>query len=174
MKRLLLLRHAKAGPQNIERDHARPLASRGRRDAPAMGKAMRKAGFLPDHVLCSGAVRTRETWALVAKELKAKPEVAFTEALYLAPWKTTLKTAQALPDDAETAMVVGHNPGLEDCATTLLGSQADAKERARRAAMAEKFPTGALAVIDCDIASWKDLAPGCGALAAFVKPRDLD
>lgn len=174
MKRLLLLRHAKAGPQDIAHDHARILAGRGRRNASAMGKAMRKAGFLPDHVLCSDAARTRETWALVAPELKAKPEVAFSEALYLAPWKTILKAAQTLPETAETAMLVGHNPGIEDCAAALLSRTADDKERARRAEMGEKFPTGALAVIDCEITDWTELTPGCGALAAFIKPRDLD
>ena len=174
MKRLLLLRHAKAGPDEGQGDHARPLAGRGRRDAPAMGKAMRKAGLVPDHVLCSGAARTRETWALVAETLKAKPEVTVTDALYLAPRQTILKTVQALAGVAETVMVVGHNPGLEDCAAALLARKADAEERARRDEMGGKFPTGTLAVIDCDIASWTELAPGCGALSAFIKPRDLD
>ena len=174
MKRLLLLRHAKASQETSEGDHARPLAGRGRRNAPAMGKAMRKAGYVPGHVLCSGAARTRETWELVAQELKTKPEVAFTDALYLAPWKTILKLACMLPDTTEAVMMIGHNPGMEDCAAALLGDTSDAAERARREDLASKFPTGALAVIDCDVESWAQLAPGCGALTDFIKPRNLD
>lgn len=174
MKRLLLLRHAKAGPHQAEGDHGRHLAGRGRRNAAAMGKAMRKAGFVPTHVLCSDAARTRETWELTAPELKATSAVTFSDSLYLAPWKTILKSARSLPDAAETVMIVGHNPGLEDCTAALLRQNADEDERERRAEMAGKFPTGALAVIDCEIAAWPELAPGCGTLTAFIKPRDLD
>jgi phosphohistidine phosphatase len=174
MKRLLLLRHAKAGPQNIEGDYGRALAPRGRRNAPLVGKAMRKAGFIPDAVLCSDAVRTRQTWELVAQELKAEPDVRFTDALYLAPWKVILGQAREFPASADTAMMVGHNPGMEDCAAALLGPEANGQERALHTEMAGKFPTAALAVIDCDIAAWNDLATGCGRLVAFIKPRDLD
>jgi len=174
MKRLLLLRHAKAGPQNIEGDHGRALAPRGRRNAPLVGKAMRKAGFIPDAVLCSDAARTRQTWELVAPELKAEPDVRFSDALYLAPWKVILGQARGFPASADAAMLIGHNPGFEDFAAALLGAEAKGRERALRAEMAAKFPTAALAVIDCDIAAWKDLAPGCGRLVAFITPRNLD
>lgn len=173
MKRLLLLRHAKAEQDPTKADHSRALAPRGRRAAPLVAKAMRKAGFVPDHVLCSAARRTRETWALAAPELKAEPSVEFTEALYLAPWQAIVAVARRTDDPVQALMVVGHNPGLEDCAAALLHRPAGHEERERQAALAEKFPTGALAVIDCAIDLWGDLAPGCGALTAFIKPRDL-
>ena len=141
---------------------------------PPWARSSREAGFLPDAVLCSGARRTRETWSLVAPELKTDPAVTFSEALYLASWSAIVTLARASDDSAASLMIVGHNPGLEDCAAALLGHNADADERARRVLLAEKFPTGALAVIACDISRWRDLAPGCGALTAFIRPRDLD
>ncbi len=174
MKRLLLLRHAKASQELTDGDHGRPLAPRGRSDAVAMGKAIRRAGLLPDAVLCSGARRTRETWALVSPELEADPAVGFSEALYLAPWNAVIALARATADSVHSLMLVGHNPGLEDCAAALLRHDADDTERARRVALVDKFPTGALAVIDCDIADWAKLEPACGALSAFIRPRDLE
>lgn len=174
MKRLILLRHAKARREPSAGDHGRPLAPRGHRNAPAMGKALRKAGFVPDAVICSAAKRARETWDLMAPQLKTKPPCAFTEALYLAPWQAIVNIARQADADAKTVMLVGHNPGLEDCATALLRRDMSGDEGARRALLAEKFPTGAAAVIDCDIDHWHDLVPACGALIAFIRPRDLD
>jgi len=173
MKRLLLLRHAKAVTNGAGGDHARPLAPRGRSAAPLVGRAMRAAGYIPDLVLCSGARRTAETWELVAPELRAKPKGEITEALYLAPWNAILKRIREVPDSVGTVLVVGHNPGLEDCARALLKPAAEGPERKRREALAEKFSTGALAVLDCGIDSWAALAPRTATLAAFLKPRDL-
>jgi phosphohistidine phosphatase len=174
MKQLLLLRHAKAVTDRTGGDHGRALAPRGRRAAPLMGRAMRTRGLVPGRVLCSAATRTKETWQLAEPELKAKPQVEFTEAIYLAPWAMIVKTVRETPDDVQTLLVIGHNPGIEDCAAALLNASAGGAELTRREAMAEKFPTGALAVLDCDIARWKDMAPGTAALADFLRPRDLE
>ena len=77
MKRLLLLRHAKAVPGTTKTgDHGRPLNERGRLDAPRMGIAMQHKRYLPDRVLCSTALRTLETWEHVAPELDDKPDVS--------------------------------------------------------------------------------------------------
>jgi len=173
MKRLLLLRHAKASQDSSGGDYARPLAPRGRRDAPVMGKAMREKNYMPELVLCSGAARTRETWALAGPELGTEPIVEVSDALYLAPWPAILKIVKAVPDSVQTLLVVGHNPGMENCAAMLLGPPVTAEERARRAVMAGKFPTGALAVADCNIATWNEIAPGCGTLTDFIKPKEL-
>lgn len=174
MKRLLLLRHAKAGPETGGGDHARALAPRGTRNAPAMGRAMRAKGYVPELVFCSSARRTRETWALAGPELGSQPIVEFNDGLYLAPWKAILNIAKEAPGNVKTLMIVGHNPGLEDCAAVLLRHVAETGERARREMLAEKFPTGALAVIDCDIADWRALAPACAMLTDFLRPRDLE
>ena len=138
-----------------------------------MGKFMRKQGLVPDRVLCSGAARTRQTWELVAPQLKAEPDVEFSDALYLTPWNAIVNLMRETSDSAKTLLVIGHNPGLEDCATALLRPQADADERARRATVAEKFPTAALAVLDCDVANWNELEPGTAGLTDFIRPRDL-
>ena len=174
MKRLLLLRHAKAVQDSTGGDHARALAPRGRRAAPIVGKAMRKRGYVPDRVLCSGAKRTRETWELVAPALKSEAAVEFSETVYLAPWRAIVNAVKETPLGIKTLMVVGHNPGMEDCAAALLRPEADDDERARRVMLAEKFPTGALAVIDCQIGAWDEIAPACGVLRDFVRPRDLE
>lgn len=174
MKRLLLLRHAKAVTDGTGGDHARGLAPRGKRAASLIGRAMQKAGYVPDLVLCSDAKRTAETWALVAPELKTKPRTEFTGALYLASANAIIKVLRAVPGDPGTVLVIGHNPGLEDCAAALLAPSADHKEMKPREAMAEKFPTAALAVLRCGIAAWTALAPGGAALTDFVKPRDLE
>lgn len=173
MKRLLLLRHAKSDRTTSLGDRDRPLAARGRRDAPAMGKFMHRHALEPDRVLCSGAKRTRQTWTLVARELKSEPTVEISGALYLAPWNAIVNVLHETPRAAKTLLVIGHNPGLEDCAAALLRPQADAEERARRATMAEKFPTAALAVLDCDVANWNELEPGTAGLTDFIRPRDL-
>jgi len=135
---------------------------------------MRKAGYVPDLVLCSDAKRTRETWAVMAPELKAKPRTEFTDALYLAPWNAILKVLRAAPGDPATLLVVGHNPGLEETAAALLKPSADGTELERRQALMEKFPAGALAVLDCEIGGWNALKPETAALADFLRPRDLE
>ncbi len=173
MRRLLLLRHAKSDRTSSVRDHDRPLAPRGRRDAPAIGKLMRKQDLMPNRVLCSGAKRTRQTWELVSPQIGPEPEVEFSEALYLTPWNAIVNLLRQTPAATKTLLVIGHNPGLEDCAAALLRPKAGAGEGPRRAAMGAKFPTAALAVLDCDISEWSQLAPGCAALAAFMRPRDL-
>lgn len=174
MKRLLLLRHAKAVTGGSKTgDHGRPLNDRGRADAPRVGIVMQHRRYLPGRVLCSTAARTRETWAGVAPELDGSPDVAFVDELYLAPWKTIAGVIRAQGGDADVLLVVGHNPGLEDCAKALARKPQSADERGRLDDIAEKFPTAALAVLDFDIAEWSALAPGTGALVDLLKPKAL-
>jgi phosphohistidine phosphatase len=171
MKRLLLLRHAKA-EQAGKDDHARELTGRGRKDAALMGAWVHKH-YAPDLALCSTSARTRETWALVSEELGAASKVEFLEPLYLAPLKTFLKIIQNIGDNAQTVLTVGHNPGTEDAAAMLARDATDTDERQRLGAIKEKFPTATLAVLEFDIAHWRDIKPGSGTLAAFVRPKDL-
>src|SRR4249919_2827877 len=83
LRKLVLLRHAKSAWPDLP-DHERPLAGRGRRDAPVMGRWLRAAGHVPDQVLCSTARRARETWRLAQPALKAAPPVSFEDRIYLA------------------------------------------------------------------------------------------
>jgi phosphohistidine phosphatase len=172
MKRLYLLRHAKAVPADPALDdHARELTVRGMHDAGAIARYIRKNGFEPELLLASSSARTRQTAELVLREIKA--EVEYRESLYLAEPGKILGQIQAAPANISDLMVIGHNPGLEQLATVLAREPVRRKERARRDVLEEKFPTAALAVLDFDINKWRDISPGEGKLADFVRPKDI-
>jgi phosphohistidine phosphatase len=172
MKRLYLLRHAKTVPTEPDQDdHARALTVRGMHDASAMARYLLKNGFMPELMLVSTSARTRQTADLVLREIDATPE--YRETLYLAEADKILGLVQAAPPGVSALMVVGHNPGLEELATLLAREPVRRRERARRDVLEEKFPTAALAVLDFDIEKWREIKPGEGKLADFVRPRDL-
>jgi phosphohistidine phosphatase len=174
VKRLLLLRHAKAVPGDAKTDdHERALNMRGRHDAPLMGAEMHHRLYIPDLALCSTARRTVETWERLTPEFDATPEVEFVDLLYLASPTAILKLVQSAEDVADTLLTIGHNPGLEDCAAQLTRKAATQDERTIFEQMREKFPTCALAVLEFDIAHWRDIEPGTGVLVDFIRPRDL-
>ncbi|HUO98967.1 MAG TPA: histidine phosphatase family protein [Rhizomicrobium sp.] len=174
MKRLILLRHAKAAPDRAGLDDRdRDLAERGRADAIRMGQWLKEQECVPDHVLCSTAVRTRRTLELVLPQLGILPAVQPMDELYLARWMTIVNAVRSAPKAAGVLMVVGHNPGLEDCAHKLARPPGDAQGRKLHEAMRTKFPTGALAVLDFDLADWSRIEPGLGELEHFVAPKDL-
>ncbi len=172
MRRLLLLRHAKAVQDSGEGDHARALTERGRKDAARMGHAMDTRGYIPDLVVCSNAVRTAETWRLLSPELAKMPKVELTKALYLASQKNILAQIAGGADGIKTLMLIGHNPGIEECAIRLARKPVSKAENQKLANMREKFPTCALAVLDFNVASWSDAGSG-GILLEFLTPRDL-
>jgi phosphohistidine phosphatase len=172
MKRLLLLRHAKA-EQAGKDDHARTLTGRGRKDAAHMGAWLHK-NYAVDLVLCSTSARTRETWDLVAEELGDTPKIEFTKALYLAPARGMLKIVQGISDDQKTLMLIGHNPGTEELAAALAREPANKDEQKRIDTLKEKYPTAAIAVLEFDADHWADVKEASGALAAFVRPKDFD
>jgi phosphohistidine phosphatase len=167
MRRLLLLRHAKSDwPDGVD-DKLRPLAERGRGDAPEMGKAIAKAGVAPDLAMISAAVRTRETWDLISPYLGKNVSARFETGLYGASEKTILEYIRTAPDDIETLMMVGHNPGMERLARSFAKSgDPDAIRRVEK-----KYPTCALAVIELPISHWKDATPPAGRLEMFLTPK---
>jgi phosphohistidine phosphatase len=174
MKRLLLLRHAKAVTGSAkDGDHTRPLNDRGRADTPRIAIAMQHSHYIPDLVLCSTAKRTAETWAHMAPELDVQPEVNFLDILYLASWKTIAQTVRAVSGNPNVVLVIGHNPGIEDFAQAAARQPQSDRERALMETLKAKFPTAALAVLDFDFESWSDLAAGSGALVDFIRPKDL-
>lgn len=174
MKRLFLLRHAKANRDapGID-DISRPLAERGREDAVHMGSFMREEAYIPDLVLCSTSVRTQESLALLLPELGARPLVQYRADLYLAMPEIILASIRRARETAGALMVVGHNPGIEECAHGLAREPTDRKMRKRYQMMTDKFPTGSLAVIDFDVSQWSATGPGEGELELFVRPKDL-
>jgi phosphohistidine phosphatase len=135
-----------------------------------MGRYLRRQKLVPDIVLCSAARRARDTWELAAATLKAEIPVEYSERLYLAAPGQILRLLHQLPETAESALLIGHNPGFHALALQLVGTG----DGAARAQLQAKFPTAALAVIDFEVERWGDLAAGKGELERFVAPRDLD
>lgn len=170
MRELLLLRHAKSawGDPGLA-DIDRPLANRGKKAAPMVGRLLDERGWLPDFAIVSPAKRTRQTWKCVAGELAAIPPVRFAEELYEATAETILSVVKETPPEVGRLLVVGHNPGLEDLAAMLSGKTSDAQALAR---MREKFPTAALARFTVE-GGWPELAAGSGVLTGFVLPREI-
>jgi phosphohistidine phosphatase len=170
MSGLYLLRHAKAGwAEPGMRDFDRPLTERGRRDAAAMGMAMRVSGFVPDFVLCSTARRASETMECVTATIGplAAPPI-FVDELYSCDAAGYLSIVRKAADGADTLLVVGHNPMIEDVA---VACAADGDE-AELAALASGFPTSALAVIRFS-RPLAEAAPEKGYLTAFLTPAML-
>jgi len=157
---LVLLRHAKSDWSGGEPDRLRPLADRGRRQAPEAGRWL--ASQLPrlDRALVSPAERARRTWALASAELDVPPVAAYDERLYAASAAALLEVVHELVDDLHTVVLCGHNPGLEDLASRLAGEWV-------------AMPTSALAVIDL-AGPWHAAGPDRATLrAAGRSPADL-
>ncbi len=174
-RNLVLFRHAKSAWPDVP-DHERPLAGRGIRAAPVMGRWLRDAGLVPDLVLCSTARRARETWQFAQAGLAASPPVSFEDSIYGEDGPGLLALIREVPPATGTLLLVGHNPAIEDLAPMLAAPPGAAGPEAASAGdlerMRAKFPTAAIAVLQF-AGAWRGLAPGQARLTAFVTPRDL-
>ncbi len=171
MLRLFLLRHAKSSwKQTGLADFDRPLSGRGERAAPLVGRYMRDKGYIPDLVLCSTSVRTRETARLVFAQLETPPGIEYLDRLYDAGPGVITRTLENLGKGPRTVMVIGHNPSIEETALALVRDNGG--EGCDRLAL--KYPTGALTVIDFDVEIWDGISRQEGRLHEFVIPRGLD
>lgn len=167
MRRLLLLRHAKTErPEPGERDRDRKLMARGRADAPIIGSYMARHRLLPDLALVSPATRAGETWELVAAAFKKAPPTVKDARIYNATPATLIELIRATAD-AQSLLIVGHNPSLHDLAVQLIAS-GDAEARKR---LNEKLPTSGLVVIEFPFDDWSRLHRSSGHLERFVSPR---
>jgi len=171
MRRLMLLRHAKADrAEPGGSDHARPLTPRGEETAARVGTYLASHGLVPDRVLCSPSRRTKETWAAAAKELGAAPPVSYEAKLYDATSDTILALIRESETPIHSLLVIGHNPGLQELAVALIASgDVEARERLR-----EKLPTSGLVVIDLAVDVWTALHRKSGRLDRLLVPRALD
>src|SRR5262245_44039689 len=170
MLALSLLRHAKSSwADGRIKDFERPLNERGEKAAPRMGTYMARHGLAPELILCSTAVRARQTLDLLLPHLKGAPVVVYEDVLYLASPATLLARVRKVAAKVRHAMVVGHDPGMHTLARDLAGSGADEDLEA----LAEKFPTAGLAVIVFSVRSWPKVQPGAGRLQVFMAPKRL-
>ncbi|GMA26275.1 phosphohistidine phosphatase [Luteimicrobium album] len=165
-RRLVLLRHAKAEPAGSSPDHARPLALHGRAQATQVGQTLTASGLVPDVVLCSSALRTRQTWDLVAGRLPAAPSVTVDDALYELTVRGLLAVVRELPDTARTVLVVGHEPtmGAGSAFFAGPGSEAGSLALARVG-----LPTGGYGLLEAD-APWSDWDRGTAILRYAGRP----
>lgn len=152
MQRLILLRHAKSAYPSGVPDHDRPLNARGRRNAAAIADRLRSFLKTDSRVIAavSTATRTQETWAIVNQELEV--DHWNDRSLYLAEPSTLLEVASVM--DADIGIIVGHNPGLEEFARLGAGSD-ETVDVVTGHRLADKFPTGAFAVLETQANAWR-------------------
>ncbi|MFN7173556.1 MAG: SixA phosphatase family protein [Thermaurantiacus tibetensis] len=170
MRLLSLLRHAKSSWDDpVQRDFDRPLNARGRRAAVRMGQYLRDEGLHFDAVIASPAVRVLETLEGVEEGLGRSLGATHDRRIYMASAASLLDLVQGA-HDVPHLLLVGHNPGLEDLVLLLTPDDASPL----RAAVAEKYPTAALATLAFAVDSLAAVREGQGHLTRFTRPRDLD
>jgi phosphohistidine phosphatase len=168
VKRLFLLRHAKSSWDDPALpDVERPLAPRGRKAAKSMADYFKRQRVRPGLVLCSSAKRTRETLERMVPVLGKGATIEVEAGLYAASAEDLLARLRRVPDTVASVMVIGHNPGLQDLAL-MLAAGGDELPRVR-----EKFPTGALVVLELRRLTWSGLQPGSAEVVGLVLPREL-
>ncbi|TNF30860.1 MAG: histidine phosphatase family protein [Deltaproteobacteria bacterium] len=163
-RRLILMRHAKsAWDSDAERDHDRPLAKRGKRDAARIARELQTLGWLPDHVYTSTARRARQTWKRMMRALEdAAEDIGITrlESLYMAGLPTIRDEASDWPAEHTTVLVLGHNPGWEEALHALTGSD-------------EAMTTGNAALLVGEGATWAAALAHPWRRVALLRPREL-
>lgn len=172
MKRLTVLRHAKSSwaEPNAD-DFDRPLNERGWKAALRIGRELKHRKMTFDLALASPAARVRQTLDGMQEGYgEFAFELRFDGRIYMALASTLLGLVRDLPESAVAALIVGHNPGLERLVVSL--TRDDDHHLRRR--VQQKFPTAALAVLELQANTWKDVDEGSGRVAELMLPRDLD
>lgn len=162
MKTLLLLRHAKSSwddPGLLDFD--RPLAPRGKRDAPRIGKELKNRKPLPDLIIASPAVRAKETIEAVIEAAHLDLSPKFDESIYGASSDQLLALVRLIPDKISCVLLVGHNPGFEELVEQLTGAY-------------ERMPSAAVACIEFQVNHWQEVQDHAGKLAWLITPKQLD
>lgn len=169
---LLLLRHGKSSWDDASVEDAdRPLNERGIRAAATIGQHLLKHGPMPALALCSPARRARETWAIVARELKQQPPTRFVNEVYdFGDGEQLLEAIRREGASHSPLLLIGHNPSLEGLAIGLC----DRDSGKLRSRMEKKYPTATLTLFEVNAGDWSQLAYGMGRCTDFVRPKDLD
>lgn len=161
MKTLYLLRHAKSSWKDSGlQDFDRPLGGRGREAAPLVGRFIRKKKLKIDLMISSPAARARQTAALVKESAGLTAELLFDERIYEADAARLLEVVTQAAESADSLMLVGHNPGMEELLTHLTGE-------------GRAMPTAALACVALDVEKWGKARAQAGRLEWLVRPKEL-
>lgn len=166
MKFILLLRHAKSSWDNPElEDFDRPLAGRGLQDAPRMGKFLRKSKYRPEYIVSSTAQRAQQTTKLCLEGMKRDESIVrWDRDLYFESVGKYIEAIHKTPENAETMMLVGHNPLIEATATILSGG---------RDKTAFRVPTAGLVCLESYAVRWDDINPGTCQVKWMMIPKVL-
>jgi phosphohistidine phosphatase len=160
MKTLYILRHAKSSwDDHALPDFERPLNERGRRAAAFMGSRLKDRKLLPDVIVCSPAKRAVETTKSVIRSSGFDGKKMIDERIYEASPQRLAEVARGIDDKYASAMIVGHNPGMEGLIYLLTDEM-------------QPMPTAALAVIKLNIDNWAGTDAGCGSVQIVIRPKD--
>ncbi len=170
MRRLFLIRHAKAEPPVGRNDYERELAERGRNDARRMANILRSRDLLPDILIHSGALRTKQTAEIFAAEWPRRVDLQEELGIYDATQAMLFERARALADEYASVGLVGHNPGIGELAVSLAGSGAPPDLRR----MIVKYPTCAVSVLDFSVEAWDNVERKTAELSLFITPAELE
>ncbi len=170
-RRLVIVRHAKSDyPWGVV-DFDRPLAPRGRGDAPRVGEWLAGSVGAPDLAVVSPAARTQQTWELIAPAFGAEVPRLLDERIYGAWGDELVSVVAGLPAHAHTVLLVGHEPGVSDLAQ-LLAARGRGQKHALLDRIAQKYPTCTAAILT-SAADWRDAGPDWGELVEVKSPREL-
>ena len=164
MRHLFLFRHAEAVPVSKFSDRERPLTADGRKAATRVGAFLALTRQKIDLVLVSDAARAQETWKLAQAEFGEAPEVRIEKGLYNAGRGDVMEEVRDLPDSAQAAMIVGHNPAISEFASRF----AAAGDAAALARLERGFPPCGLAIFNADADQWRKLRWDGGELMLFL------
>lgn len=170
-RRLYVLRHAKSSWEDAALpDHDRPLSPRGRRAAAQVGDHVNRTGIAPQQILCSSALRTRETLRGVMGDVPASVE----PGLYGAACRDLIARLRQVPDEVESVMLIGHNPALQSLVLKLArdGAGPPVGGETPLQQIGRKFPTGALATLQFD-GPWSAIEHRSATLVDYVRPKAL-
>lgn len=166
-KTLVLMRHAKAEQGAGKPDHDRELSARGGRDAASAGRWLHDEALLPDLVICSTAVRTRQTWEHACHGGAEAEFVEFRRGVYLGGSEQVLETVREEGGDVAQVLVVGHHPTMANLASLLTDGDGSREAHER---LAEGFATSGMAVLQVS-GDWADLGLGAATLRRFHVSR---
>jgi len=165
MKTLYILRHAQAGHAPGGDDKSRPLSEDGKTHAGALAKAMEQNNNLPDIIICSGARRTRETAAFIGENI----QTIFEDDLYLASTGQLYERIKTIDNAYNSAMIVGHNPGIHG----LAGFLADETNPALKSKIIGMYPPGCLTIMQCPHDNWAAIMPRDNKIESLLLGEQL-
>jgi len=159
------MRHGKSDWEEDVSDFDRPLTERGINDSPLMGKFLLKCGKTPFLIISSPAKRAKETAERLVKSCRYRKKIEFNDSLYENSPGEIIRILQKVDDEIDTAMIIGHNPSIEEATKKLCFREIKTIENGI------KFPTSAIVCLEVEIESWSELYPGDCTMAWFVTPK---